>query len=105
MPSRYKGFWERYLWSLLLLRPYRCLRCAYRFFYFGLYNGVNDVKRAKWRRGQEKQFSQFFKAPDQKVFQELIQQMTQTEKLSLSAQGNPSQSATSAQQSFTRLTK
>jgi len=46
---------------------------------------VNDVKRAKWWGVQEKQFPQFFKTPDQKEFQELIQQMTQTEKLSLSA--------------------
>jgi len=57
---------------------------------------MNDAKRAKWWRAQKKQFPQFFKAPDQKKFQELIQQITQTEKLGLSAQGNSNLSATPA---------
>ncbi len=57
---------------------------------------MNDVKRAKWWRAQKKQFPEFFKAPDQKKFQELIQQITQTEKLGLSAQGNSNLSATPA---------
>jgi len=57
---------------------------------------VNDVKRAKWWRAQKKQFPQFFKAPDQKKTQELIQQITQAEKLGLSAQETSSQSATPA---------
>jgi len=57
---------------------------------------VNDVKRAKWWRAQKKQFPQFFKAPDQKKFQELIQQITQAEKLGLSAQEISNLSATPA---------
>lgn len=72
-----EGFWEKNVFPLLLLRPHRCQMCWSRFYRFSLHNGVNGVKRAKKAQGE--QFKQFFKAPDEKEFQELIRQIREAE--------------------------
>ena len=76
-----EGFWEKNLFPLLLLRPHRCQLCWNRFYLFSLPNGVNGVKRAdkRARTAQGEQFKQFFKAPDEKEFQELIAQIREAE--------------------------
>jgi hypothetical protein len=55
--------------------------CWNRFYLFSLPNGVNGVKRAekRARTAQGEQFKQFFKAPDEKEFQELIAQIREAE--------------------------
>lgn len=72
-----EGFWEKNVFPLFLLRPHRCQMCWSRFYRFNLHNGVNGVKRAKKAQGE--QFKQFFKAPDEKEFQELIAQIREAE--------------------------
>ena len=44
-----------------------------------MHNGVNGVKQTRTREAQEKQFKEFFKAPDEKEFQELIAQIREAE--------------------------
>ncbi len=51
-----------------------------RFFLFSMHNGVNGVKRTgRTGKAQGEQFKQFFKAPDEKEFQELIAQIREAE--------------------------
>ncbi len=75
-----EGFWEKNVFPLLLLRPHRCQKCWSRFFLFSMHNGVNGVKgTGRTGKAQEEQFKEFFKAPDEKEFQELIAQIREAE--------------------------
>ena len=75
-----EGFWEKNVFPLLLLRPHRCQMCWNRFYLFSLHNGVNGVKETRRTgKAQGEQFKEFFKAPDEKEFQELISQIREAE--------------------------
>ena len=81
-PSRGRGFFEEKVMALIRVWPYRCGKCRNRFYRFSLQNGAESprvVKRRR-RRTQEEQFSQFFQAPDEMEFKELIARIREDEK-------------------------
>ncbi|MDA2932705.1 SPOR domain-containing protein [Acidobacteria bacterium AH-259-D05] len=77
-----RGFLEKKLFPLILLRPYRCRMCRSRFFRFGRWDGLGKVQRAKQAEGkaQEQQFEQFLKPSDDREFRELIAEIAEAER-------------------------
>ena len=80
--SRSKGFWERAVLPLVLLRPFRCSRCRNRFHRFSLRNGVPQRGR---RKPQEEsagsaEASLSAQRQDALAFEELIRKIREAEK-------------------------
>ncbi|MDA2923078.1 hypothetical protein MYX65_00225 [Acidobacteria bacterium AH-259-L09] len=77
-----KGFLEKKVFRLIMLRPYRCRMCRSRFYRFSLQDGARSPKRAKRRKekAEEEQFGHFLKPADEKEFRELIAEIAEAER-------------------------
>ena len=79
--SHPKGFWEKKMLSLILLRPFRCSSCGRRFYRFSLRNTVRHGGRRKLNKeGDEKRFSGFLEPKDPGDFDGFIGKIREAEK-------------------------